>query len=335
MRLQKKFGAFLLVGLFCLSAGCVQQKTNHAVSIIFDSDIGPDYDDVGAIAVLHALADQGKAQILATIASNQYEGIAGILKIFNAYYGMPDIPIGVPKIEGGVNQRDSQHWTDTLLANYPGGTLRNADVPEAVQLYRKILAAQPDTSVTIVTVGFLTNMAGLLQSAPDEYAPIDGKTLVKKKVRLLVSMAGGFPSGKEFNIYSDLAASKYALTNWPTDVIFSGFEIGDKIKTGLPLVHNDTIKNSPVKDVFRIAIPQSSGDAKGRSSWDETTVLVAVNGPEPYFTLHPGKIVISDDGSNQWDDQVTGQYYLVPKVPLEDVAEEINRLMMQAPSHRR
>jgi inosine-uridine nucleoside N-ribohydrolase len=323
-----------LTGFFCLCAGCNQQKASRAVPIIFDSDIGPDYDDVGAIAILHALAEQGKANILATIASNQYEGIAGILKIFNTYYGAPDIPIGVPKTEGGVTLRDSQHWTDTLLANYKGGSVKNADVPDAVQLYRKILAAQPDTSVTIVTVGFLTNLADLLRSAPDQYAPVDGKTLVKQKVHLLVSMAGGFPSGKEFNIYSDLAASKYALSQWPTTVIFSGVEIGNKIKTGLPLIHNDAIKNSPVKDVFRIAIPQDPGDRKGRSSWDETTVLVSINGPEPYFTLHPGRIIISDDGNNRWNDEARGQYYLVPKAPLDNVAEVINQLMMKAPMHR-
>lgn len=331
MRLQKKFSIFFLVGFFCVTAARAQHQVSRSVPIIFDSDIGPDYDDVGAIAILHVLADQGKAHILATIASNQYEGIAGILKVFNTYYHRPDIPIGVPKGKG-VNQRDSKHWTDTLLANYPGGKLKNADVPDAVQVYRKILASQPDTSVTIVTVGFLTNLADLLRSGPDQYAPVDGRTLVKRKVRLLVSMAGGFPAGREYNLYNDSAASKYALSLWPTQVIFSGLEIGQQIKTGLPLIHNDAIKNSPVKDVFRIAIPQDPGDAKGRSSWDETTVLVAICGPKPYFTVRPGRIIVADDGSNRWDTQATGQYYLVPKAPSEEVAAVINRLMMEAPS---
>ena len=42
------------------------------------------------------------------------------------------------------------------------------DLPEAVEVYRRVLAAQPDHSVTIVTVGYLTNLAHLL-AAPAAY----------------------------------------------------------------------------------------------------------------------------------------------------------------------
>lgn len=40
-------------------------KPFEPVKIIFDTDLGPDYDDVGALAFLHAMADSGKAEILA------------------------------------------------------------------------------------------------------------------------------------------------------------------------------------------------------------------------------------------------------------------------------
>lgn len=45
-------------------------KPKKQVPIIFNTDIGPDYDDIGAIALLHATADSGECKILATIASN-------------------------------------------------------------------------------------------------------------------------------------------------------------------------------------------------------------------------------------------------------------------------
>src|SRR5690606_21329754 len=109
----------------------------------------------GAIAALHALADSGEANILATVASNKYEGIAAVLDVFNTYFGRPHIPIGVPKGDA-VDMRDSQHWTDTLLKRYPHQITSNNEVPDAIEVYRKVLASQPDTSVTIVTVGFLT-----------------------------------------------------------------------------------------------------------------------------------------------------------------------------------
>jgi inosine-uridine nucleoside N-ribohydrolase len=217
------------------------------------------------------------------------------------------------------------------VAKYPHKVLHNDDVPDAVNVYRKVLSQQPDHSVTIVTVGFLTNLYNLLNSPGDEYSPLNGRELVKKKVKQLVSMAGGFPSGKEFNLDNDVKASKAVFEHWPTMVIFSGFEIGEKIKTGLPIIHNNAIHHSPVKDVFRIAIPQSPMDSAGRMSWDETAVLVAVRGNEPFFSLHPGKIKINDDGSNGWDDKGKGQFYLVFKEKPETIADTINQLMMHQP----
>ncbi|MCU0354171.1 MAG: hypothetical protein MUD08_10610 [Cytophagales bacterium] len=47
------------------------KNSKPAVNLIFDTDIGPDYDDVGAMAVMHALADSGQVNILATIACNR------------------------------------------------------------------------------------------------------------------------------------------------------------------------------------------------------------------------------------------------------------------------
>ena len=72
-----------LILLCCLAVGLSlpgfsQKKTE----LIFDTDMGPDYDDVGAITLLHAFADSGKVNILATIASNKYQGIAGVLNLF-------------------------------------------------------------------------------------------------------------------------------------------------------------------------------------------------------------------------------------------------------------
>lgn len=327
----KKMLMFLLLSSFTVS--CSHDPESKPVSIIFDTDIGPDYDDVGAITILHAMADRGETDILATIASNKYEGIAGILDVFNTYFGRPDIPIGVPEGEG-VNIRDSQHWTDTLLAKYPHKIKSNNEVPGAVEVYRKVLAAQPDTSVTIVTVGFLTNLVNLLASQPDSFSSLNGRELIKKKVKQLVSMAGKFPSGKEFNVYNDAKAAQKVFSQWPTPVIFSGFEVGEKIKTGLPLVDNDQIRNDPAKDVFRISIPLSEQDSAGRMSWDETAVLVAVRGPEPYFTLQEGRINVNDDGSNSWDKQQKGQYYLVPTVPPEKIAAVIDELMMHQPERK-
>jgi len=305
------------------------QKTKP-IPVIFDSDMGPDYDDVGAITLLHAFADSGHAKILATIASTKYEGVAAVFNVLNTYFKRPDILIGVPKGKA-LDLKDNQHWTDTLLLNYPHKIKKNDEVLSATEAYRKTLASQPDRSVVIITVGFLTNLAALLQSAPDKYSNLDGKELVSRKVEQLVCMAGSFPAGNEFNVRMDAAASQYVSIYWPTPILFSGVEIGFTIKTGLPLINNTSIQNSPVKDVYRISIPLSLQDSAGRMSWDQTAVLIAVKGYKPWWKTETGKMVVADNGSNAWSKQSLLHNYIIEAQPPTIVQAFIDKLMMHQP----
>lgn len=298
------------------------------VRVIFDTDMGPDYDDVGAITMLHNYADAGKAEILATIASSKYPRVGPVLSVLNTYFGRPNIPIGVPK-GWAVMDSDKQHWSDTLVVRYPHALKTNADAPDAVALYRQILAKQPDYSVTIITVGFLTNLANLLRSKPDKYSKLTGLDLITSKVRNLVSMAGKFPEGWEYNVYRDTTAAKTVFAEWPAPVLLSGFEIGAAIKTGLPLARNEAIRNSPIRDVFRISIPLDPNDKDGRMSWDQTAVLVAIEGPEPYYSTQPGRLVMGRGGSNTWDTSGKGHAHLVVKRPPAEVQRLIEGMMMR------
>ncbi|RRB04831.1 nucleoside hydrolase [Larkinella rosea] len=309
-----------------------QKSPEKPVSIILDTDIGPDYDDVGAMAVLHALADKGEARPLAVIASNQHELVVPTIDVLNTYFGRPNLPTGVTKGPGVVDPA-WQKWPEMLVATYPHKIRSSNEAPDAVAVYRQILAKQPNGSVTIVTVGFLSNIANLLDSKPDRYSKLDGKALVKQKVKELVSMAGAFPKGREFNVYKDSVASEKAFANWPTPVIFSGFEIGKQIKTGPRLVANQDLK-SPVKDVFALCMPKAKQDNDGRMSWDQTAVLVAIRGVEPYYGLKRGRFVING-GSNSWQDDPNGShYYLTEKMPVAQVTEEIESLMMHQPGQK-
>jgi pyrimidine-specific ribonucleoside hydrolase len=320
--------------IFCFVLLCplmmLHAQNKKAVHIIFDSDMGPDYDDVGAIGLLHAMADSGKATILATMASTDYDGVAAVLNVFNSYFNRPNIPIGVPK-GNAVNKRDWQHWSDSVITNYPHRIKNNSEAEDAVLLYRKILAKQPANSVTIVTIGFLTNLKGLLESKADAFSNLDGKKLVAEKVKELVCMAGAFPQGYEFNVDQDIHASQSVFSNWPTPIVYSGFEIGKKIRVGLPLIHNDAIQHSPVKDVFRICIPMAKEDSAGRMSWDETAVMIAINGIAPYYTLHHGHIQVADNGKNTWSDEGRQQAYIVEARPFSEVEAYINRVVMHQP----
>jgi pyrimidine-specific ribonucleoside hydrolase len=331
MKIYQSITLFLMV--FSMLSGCTnqaRQASPNPVKIIFDTDLGPDYDDVGALAFLHAMADSGKVEILATVTSNKHELVAPSIEVINTYFGRPLLTIGAPK-STGVDLGSAQHWADSIVAKYPHTISKTNQVADAIDVYRKVLVNQPDTSVIVVTVGFLTNLNNLLRSKPDKISPLTGKELVVKKVKRLVSMAGTFPKGKEFNMCRDAASSEYVYKNWPGEIIFTGFEIGWEIRTGLKLIKSD-IKNSPVKDVFRISIPLDPQDKDGRMSWDETAALIAVYGTEGFFDTVQGTIIMSPDGGDSWEDDLHGRhFYVKQKMPVAQMSAFIEARMMHVP----
>jgi inosine-uridine nucleoside N-ribohydrolase len=332
---MKVWTSLLLVFSICCFTRCTsEKKEDEPVRIIFDTDFGPDYDDVGALAFLHAMSDSGKTEILATISSNKNKLVGPSIDVVNTWYDRPDLPAGAPKSHA-VDMGAWQHWPDSLMAKYPHRVQSTAELPDALAVYRKVLYAQPDTSVTIVTVGFLTNLADLLLSGADSLCQLTGKELISRKVKRLVSMAGRFPVGKEFNVEMDSVASKYVFENWPTPIIFTGFEIGWEIRTGLRLIRMD-MDNNPVRDVFRISIPMAAEDSLGRMSWDETAVLIAVYGTKGFFNTVRGIITVNTDGSNGWINSQDGRHvYVVQQMPVEEMSRFIEDRMMHVPEIRK
>jgi len=323
----------VLIGglLLCFQKESLGEK-REPVKIIFDSDMAPDFDDVGAIAILHAFAARGECEILATVASDGYEKTAPTLEVFNRYFGKPDIPVGAPGKEAPV-VASSNHWNDSLIVKYLPQKKTNADYPSATGVYRNVLAKQPDRSVVIVTVGFLSNLADLLNSGSDQFSPLSGKDLVARKVKKWVAMAGGFPEGNEFNVNQHAKASEYVFQNWPTPILFSGFEIGAKIMTGSKVSEIGS-ENSPVHWAYKYCL--ETYDKKPtltRNSWDHTAVLCAVRNPEDYFyVVGNGTFVCNPDGSNSWDpDKTSNHSFLVHKYPYQKIANILDDLMLYEP----
>jgi inosine-uridine nucleoside N-ribohydrolase len=322
--MKKKW--LLLLPVIVSLMSCTQK-----VNLIFDTDLGPDYDDVGALALLHALADSGQVNLLATVSSNKDERVVPCMEVINTYFGRPGIPVGAPKSEGGASLTTwhKVKWTDFLPEKYPHRTAKTSDAPDAVKVYRQILSRQPDNSVVICTVGFFTNLKDLLLSGPDEYSPLSGRELAAKKVKRLVAMAGVFPEGKEFNVYCDVPASVVVIEKWPTEIVLSGFEIGNVILTGLQLVEMQ-VENSPVRDVYALCFAE--GDPDGRQSWDIVTALVAVKGYEPCFSAERGTMSVTGEGYNNWTPSAGGRHVrLIAKLPPSQVAALLETYMMHQP----
>jgi hypothetical protein len=298
------------------------------VSIIFDTDMGPDIDDAGALAVIHALADNGEAKLLGVVISTSNDTgtpAIGFIDQVNTYYGRPDIPIGVYK-GGSFHGPDAGNYTRVVYEDttFPRTLDDSKDsVPDATALYQQILTAAPDGSVTVVCTGFLNNLKALLDS-------VGGRDLVAKKVKQLVQMGGQYPSGSEYNFITQTAAgaTKAAVDGWPTPMVFSGWEIGDPIHTGSALT--STPATNPVRRAYAVYF---GGGPGSRSSWDLTAVLFAVRGASTYWDLETvGYNKIADDGSNSWQASPDlDQSYLKAKATTATIETVLSDLMTKAP----
>ncbi|MBC7923444.1 MAG: nucleoside hydrolase [Ferruginibacter sp.] len=306
-----------------------REPVRGPVSIVLDTDIGPDVDDVGALAMLHALADRGEARILGVMSSNPNQWAAPAIDVVNTYFGRGDLPIGAPR-NGGVVIANAYGWNEAIVPHYPHNLDRTDDATDAVVAYRKLLAAQPDRSVTLVTIGFLTNLKNLLASPQDALSSLGGKQLVAKKVKQLVVMGGKYPRGKEFNLEQDPEAAVAVVENWPTPILFSGSEVGEKVFTGSALVRDSTLANSPVREAFRFYLAKDQQPA--RPSWDQTAVLVAVRGHADYFNAVAGQCRMYRDGHNEWTPSPNGPHrYLTFKRPPAEIQAVVEDLMRHPP----
>jgi purine nucleosidase len=286
-------------------------------------------DDVGAVALLHGLADQGKVQILAMQISSGDPWSVACLDALNTWFGRPDIPIGMVK---GKAVRHESKYTRAIAEEFPNNSGAGVDVyvdtPDAVALYRRILYKQPDHTVTLVTIGYLTNLANLLQSKADEISPLSGVELVRQKVQRLVCMGGEYPSGREWNFYQDSVAAASVVKHWPTPIVFSGFEIGKDVLTGAGL--QEVAQPNPVRRSYELY-----NGLIDRPSWDQMAVYSAVmtaNGQQTkLWSKNSGRNIVRPDGSNYWlnkRDQVVDHSYLVQRADTGTIAELLEGLML-------
>lgn len=331
--------------LLCLLSPERATAQERPVPIIFDTDLGPDSDDAGALAMLHALQSQKEAELLAVMCSTGSPWCAPSADAINTYYRRPDIPIGTLKGPGPAGT--SAEWSGESFNGYLTGRFENdlkhgEYAEDAVILYRRILAEATDAGVAIAATGPLTNLQDLLESPPDDIDDRNGVDLVTDKVRVLSVMGGNYPSGHESNFAVDGGAARHVADHWPTPVMFSGFDLGVDLLTG-PRLHTETPADNPVRVAYHLwdlyfarrftpdFDPQSG--IWPHSSFDQTSVLYAVRGLQDYWTAETnGRNVVGEDGSNAWEATPDSDHaYLIERMPREDLARIIEDLMVTPP----
>lgn len=316
----------LVLAVPVLATATAHAKGPRPLPLIFDTDIMGDVDDVGAVAVLHALARRGEVEILAMGVSGKNPWSPLCLDALNTYFGRPSIPLGV--VRGPAFDKPSR-YARQIAEEFPHALESADDAPDAARLYREVLARQDDGSVVMVSVGQLTNFCNLLKTRPDHDSALDGVELVRRKVRVWVCMGGRFPEGREANLVHDGPAAAYAVRNWPTPIVFSGWEIGQEIMSGAELVNAP--KDSPVRRGYELY-----NGLKDRQSWDQTAVLCAARGLDGgladfWGLVSGGRLDVADDGGDAWRPSPSGKHaYLTKKRPPAEIAAVIERLMLES-----
>jgi inosine-uridine nucleoside N-ribohydrolase len=263
---------------------------------IYDTDMGNDIDDALALAMLHALEARGEIRLCAVTVTKSNPWAARYVSAVNRFYGRADLPVGLAR--NGATPEEGNY---VRRAIEQGGWPHDADFPDAVELLRRVLAAEADSSVVIVQVGFSTNLARLLDSP-------GGSELAARKVKLLSVMAGDFAGGgPEYNVKEDIPSARKLAASWPGPIVWSGFEVGRTIRYPARSIERDFAWTArhPVVDGYRLYMKFPYD----RETWDLTAVLHAARPGDGYFSLSPpGWVRIDDRGFTRFEPDPAGRH---------------------------
>eukprot|EP00927_Polykrikos_kofoidii_P080994 TRINITY_DN78059_c0_g1_i1.p1 TRINITY_DN78059_c0_g1~~TRINITY_DN78059_c0_g1_i1.p1 ORF type:complete len:351 (+),score=42.19 TRINITY_DN78059_c0_g1_i1:102-1154(+) len=278
-----------------LAASCIAITASRQ-PLIIDTDMGLDVDDVLAVCIANAMHKAGEVELLAVVHDTGFpKGVGGISAI-NHWWGHDDIPIGAFKGEfgrdacngcgGGLGQ--DQYHTDLINTfNPPIRDYNDPKVGEAVDVYRKVLAAAADKSVNIASIGMLTNLKNLVNSFGDQHSPLSGKDLIAQKVNTIVYMDGGYNFGCGNGMIGDAhecwSSARDAVYAMPYSQITQQFStLAGDVVTGKRMFDAKQCPNSQDSPCKRALAdnhsPGGQGGAGGRSSWDPFVTLIAARG---------------------------------------------------------
>lgn len=312
--LMKRLGLLLIttcLAITTFAAGPVRRERPEPQRVILDTDMGNDVDDVLALDILYKYMDAGKIKLLSVMSSKDSEGSAPFIDIMNTFYGYPHLPVGVVRHGALGGEAKGYAYRVWKMKGADGRPLFKTSVkdysklPDAHLLYRKILAKQPDRSVTIISIGFSTNLARLLLTGADRYSHLTGRELVARKVKKIVLMAGDFMTTKpEYNVKCDIPSAQMFFALCPVPVVTSPFDVGLKAKYPASSIEHDFgwTSHHPLVEAYLhyLKMPYDA------CTWDPTAVIAAIE-PGRFMTESvQGVIQVNGDGTTTFQPQSGG-----------------------------
>lgn len=268
--------------------------------IIIDTDLSLYWDDTTALGIANVMEQEGRVQILGIMSDVRNPVAIGAIDAIDTAYGHSHIPLGA--VADTKVDTAPHGYSNVLAALLPHAIRSGNNARGAVSLYRALLAHQPDHSVTIVSLGAYTNLAGLLRSKAGEGSSLNGRALVTEKVKRLVIEDGLFPNGGPAftNQKLDLPAARAVVggAGWPTPIAWvDGFDgintrVGGSLCTEVP-------PNNPMRIVYHALFgcgPPGDGD------WDGPTMLYAIGGSQGIFSElgQGGAAILNAQGGLSW-----------------------------------
>lgn len=259
---------------------------------ILDTDIGPDCDDCGALAIFDRFHRADLCELLAVTHCTSDVLGTDVISAINEWYGV-DVPIGQTTRHDFLCAPETMRYTVPVSKAYRQNHAPTRYEP-AVPLMRRMLAVHRD--VTLVFIGPLNNMGDLLNSEADDISPLSGTELVKQSVREVIVMGGNFEnlSHGEYNIACDVPSAKLMTEKCVAPITYCGFEAGEHVMTGA------TLESCPADYPVRMAYMNYLGGGFVRNSWDLVTVYYAVCPTD-------GRWIISDECQIRFNDDATAE----------------------------
>ena len=253
--------AAVLAGFSSTGSASVGATKNGPQRIIIDTDLSLWWDDATAVGMANVLQQRGEVQILGVMSDIRNPVAVAALDAIDTAYGHSRIPIGAV---ADSSANTAQHgYSDSVADQLPHAIRNSSQAQPAVDLYRRLLAAQPEHSVTVVAIGGDTNLAGLLASGPGQGSSLRGRALVAAKVKRLVIEDGLFPMGGPpfTNERLDIAATRaiVASTGWPTAIAWVDGYTGVNTKVGGTPLHLGSSKEPDAHRLYEALQLRATG----------------------------------------------------------------------------
>lgn len=189
--------------------------------------------------------------------------------------------------------------------------------------------------VDIVSAGPLNNLYDLLNSSADSISSLTGAQLVAYKVGTLYCMGGQYPLstapvGAEYN-FGNISGftgtlwpiTSSILTNWPTPIVFVGFEQGPNFSV---MAFASETTTDPVGYIYN-----SWGTAQfGRQGWGPVTMLIALRGATTagFGTVQGTNSINTGTGFNTFTPGPGNHSYVVPTISQRAVQQMVDSICL-------